>query len=472
MAEQSVKLSELINPSPRQREFLDALKKYRYVLYGGAKGGGKSYILRWSLVVLLTRWAMQGHKNVRVGLFCEDYPSLKDRQISKIASEFPPWLGKLSDSQVHGMSYQLSPQFGSGIISLRNIDDPSKYASSEFAAIAIDELTKNPPEVFAQFRSIVRWKGIDDTRILAGSNPGGPGHEWVKRLWIDRDFPPTESQPGEFAFIRALAMDNPHLSPDYVKALEGLPENLRKAYLEGSWDLYEGQFFDEWREHVHVVPPFEIPETWKRIRTIDHGRAKPTAGLWGAIDHDGGLWWYREHYKAGQDADLNAQEIAAASFRRDPATGMLLPERYAFTLLDSACFAKTGAGETIAEIYERNGVPCEPWPKDRKAGWALFHEYLRHQDPKTGAAQPPKMRFFSTLRNAIRTIPSLSYDDHDPEDLDTDGDDHVADAVRGALEHLHEAKSPVPKTDEEEAFERWRRRHAPQPASFNAFYRR
>lgn len=472
MPEKTVRLSELINPSPRQREFLDALARYKYVLYGGAKGGGKSYILRWALVVLLMRWASQGHKNVRVGLFCEDYPSLKDRQISKIASEFPAWLGKLSDSQIHGMSFKLAPRFGGGIISLRNIDDPSKYASSEFAAIAIDELTKNPPEVFAQFRSIVRWKGIEDTRIFAGSNPGGQGHEWVKRLWVDRDFDPAEPEPEQFHFVRALASDNPHLSQSYVKSLEGLPEQLRKAYLDGSWDLYEGQFFEEWREHVHVVQPFPIPSSWRRFRSTDHGRAKPTACLWGAVDHDGNIWWYREHYKAGQDADLNAQDIAAASYERDPATGVLLPERYAFSLLDSACFAKTGAESTIAEIYEKNGVPCIPWPKDRKAGWALFHEYLRHVDPRTGERHPPRMRFFSTCRNAIRTIPSLVTDDRDPEDLDTNGEDHAADAVRGALEYLREAKAAPPKTPEEEAFERWKARDRVGSANIAAFYRR
>lgn len=462
MEEKSVSLSSLINPSPRQREFLDAIQKHRYVLYGGAKGGGKSYILRWSLIVLLIKWARQGHKNVRVGLFCEDYPSLKDRQISKIASEFPPYLGRLADSQVHGMSFQMAPAYGGGIISLRNIDDPSKYASSEFACVAIDELTKNPYEVFSQFRSIVRWRGIDDTKIIAGSNPGGPGHAWVKRLWIDRDFPIDEPEPGQFHFIRALASDNPHLSPIYVKQLEGLPEALRKAYLDGSWDLYEGQFFPEWREDVHTVAPFEIPSSWRKFRTIDHGRTNPTAGLWGAVDQDGCIWWYREHYKAGQDADINAQQIAAASEGED----------YAFTLLDSACFSKTGTGETIAEIYERNGVTCIPWPKDRKAGWALFHEYLRRANPETGEQHPPKMRFFSTLKNAIRTIPGLVHDDHDPEDLDTSGEDHAADAVRGALEWLHESKAAPAMTPEEQAFAKWKARHKVNTFNLNSFYRR
>mgnify|MGYP001559724895 FL=1 len=162
-----VSLKELINPEPRQLEFLDALDKYKYLLYGGAKGGGKSYILRWSLIKLLVKWAQEGHKRVRVILACEDYPALKDRQITKIQSEFPRWLGTLSENNIEGMSFMLRPQFGGGVIALRNLDDPSKYASSEFAAAAVDELTKNKRQVFDQLRSIIRWPGIEDTKFLA-----------------------------------------------------------------------------------------------------------------------------------------------------------------------------------------------------------------------------------------------------------------------------------------------------------------
>lgn len=404
-----VGLSELINPSPKQQEFLDATKLHKYTLYGGAKGGGKSYILRWALVYWLVKWAKEGHTGVRVVLFCEDYPSLKDRQITKINTEFPRWLGKLVDSQINGMSFQLDDKFGGGVIALRNLDDPSKYASSEFAACAVDELTKNQKIVFDQLRSIMRWKGISDTKFMAGSNPGGPGHQWVRQLWIDREFDEGEPEPEQFYFVRALVHDNPHVAPEYVRSLGGLPPALKAAYLEGSWDLYEGQFFDEWRESRHVIERFEIPETWRRFRCIDHGRAKPTACLWGAIDHDGKIFIYREYYVAGVDADVNAQKIAEMS----------AGERYSFTVLDAACFSKHGTGESIAEIYERNGVTAFPSPKDRKAGWALLHEYLRWEGP-----DGPRIQFFSQCTNVIREIPALTHDERNMEDVDTSGSDH------------------------------------------------
>jgi phage terminase large subunit len=383
-------------------------------------------------VKLLLKWANEGHTGVRVMLACEDYPSLKDRQISKIATEFPLWLGKLSDSQIHGMSFILHRQYGGGIISLRNLDDPSKYASSEYAAIAIDELTKNTEEVFSQLRSIIRWPKIDRTKFLAATNPGGIGHHWVRRMWIDREFPETEPEPDQFRFVQAFAKDNPHLSPDYIHSLQGLPPALRLAYLEGSWDLFEGQFFDEWRDHVHVIQPFEIPTGWKRFRAIDHGRRAPTACMWGAVDFDGRVHWYREYYKAGVDADVNARAIASLSEG----------ENYWFTVMDSACFSKTGAGETISEIYERSGVRAYPSPKDRIAGWNLFHKFLRH-----GSPGEPMMVFFDTCRNAIRTIPTLVYDKNRQEDLDSSGDDHVADAVAYALAFMHEGKSAKLESD-------------------------
>ncbi len=436
MPSKRVKLSELINPSPKQQEFLTAIENYKYVLYGGAKGGGKSYILRWALVKLLLLWAKAGHKGVRVALFCEDYPSLKDRQLSKVQLEFPDWLGKLADNNVQGMSFTLKPQYGGGIIAFRNLDDPAKYASSEFAAVAIDEMTKNNEIVFDQLRSIVRWPNISNTRIIGATNPGGIGHLWVKKRWIDRNFSENEPEPEQFHFIQAFAKDNPHLSPDYVRSLQGLPEALRKAYLDGSWDLVEGMYFTEWRNDIHVVEPYDIPSTWKKIRCIDHGRTAPTACLWGAIDYDGRIHWYREYYASGVDADVNAQKIAELS----------IGEKYVFTVIDSATFANTGFGVTISEIYQKNGVWAEPAPKERLAGWNLFHEYLRGDDGI------PRMVFFKNCENAIRTIPALihysaekGYSDKKIEDVDSRGEDHCADAISYALQYLHEGKSPKPK---------------------------
>ncbi|MDD5061647.1 MAG: hypothetical protein PHN44_05130, partial [Candidatus Marinimicrobia bacterium] len=269
--EKVVTFSELMTPSPKQREFIDAVNTHKYTLYGGAKFGGKSRALRWVLVYLLMKWAREGHMHVRVMLACENFPALKDRQVTKIRSEFPAWLGTLGENSIEGLSFILNEEYGGGIIALRNLDDPSKYASSEFAACGVDELTKNPKMIFDQFRSILRWPGIEQTKFIAGTNPGGIGAAWVKKLWIDRDFDKDEKEADQFIFIQALAYDNPTVTDAYIDSLKSLPTALRAAYLEGRWDVFEGQFLSEWSPTFHVVDYFEPPITWRRIRSIDHG---------------------------------------------------------------------------------------------------------------------------------------------------------------------------------------------------------
>ncbi len=156
---QSTDWAKLINPTEKQREFIKMVWEYDYALYGGAAGGGKSYILRWVLA-LYCYWLFTelGLRNVQVALFCEDYPSLLDRHISKIRFEFPPEIGQLK--HIEGtLNFVLRPELGSGVIALRNLDDPSKYLSAEFAAIAVDELTRNTKEVFDFLRSRLRWPG-------------------------------------------------------------------------------------------------------------------------------------------------------------------------------------------------------------------------------------------------------------------------------------------------------------------------
>lgn len=448
-----VSLRSLINPTPRQEEFLQATDKYKYPLYGGAKSGGKSYILRWGLIRKLVRWAKQGHRNVRVGLFCEDYPSLKDRQITKIQKEFPKWLGTLADSNIEGMSFKLAPQFGSGVLALRNLDDPSKYASSEFAISAIDELTKNDREVFDLFRSTVRWPGIEDTGIWGATNPGSKGHLWVKKLWIDRIFSKEDPSPEQFKFIRSLPTDNPHNAQSYIEELRLLPERQRKAFFEGNWDVFEGQYFSEWDKERHVIPPFPIPPTFKRFRAYDHGRTNAACCLWFALDYDGRVWVYRELYVKGMNVDQIAKEINRLS----------QGEQYEYSIADPAIFANVGftdkfGGQTIAETFARNGIMLLPASNRRVDGWNLMHQYLSWSEFK-----PPKIIFFNTCYDSIRTIPALVHDELKPEDVDTDGEDHAGDTVRYFLMSLHERQSARPLTDVEKKLKQMKELSKPEP---------
>lgn len=434
-----VSLRELINPTPRQEEFLVATDNYKYCLYGGAKGGGKSYILRWALIRKLVKWAKEGHPRVRVGLFCEDYVALKDRQITKIEKEFPRWLGRLTEHYVEGMSFILNPQFGGGVIALRNLDDPAKYASSEFAISAIDELTKNKKEIFDQFRSIVRWPGIENTGVWGATNPGEIGHLWVKKLWIDKQFGPEDPAKEQFKFIKSLPTDNPHNAQSYLNELKSLPERLRKAYYEGNWDIFEGQYFTEWNKEKHVITPFPIPSWGKRLRAYDHGRENPCCCKWYWLDNEGRLFVYRELYARGLNVDQIATEINRLSKGED----------YWFSVADPSIFANTGmvdksGGQTIAETFARNGIMFMPASNRRVDGWNLMHQYLAYQEGTL-----PKLIYFNTCFDSIRTIPALVHDKNRPEDIDTKGEDHAADTDRYLLASLHDAKAGSPLNEVE-----------------------
>jgi len=230
-----VSFTELSGFFPKQNEAKLASKRFKFTLFGGSVGSGKSRWLRWMCVYwLMEYYAKYGIKGVRAGLFCEDYPSLNDRHLSKVKFEFPEWLGRFNEAK---HEFTLAPEYGSGIIAFRNLDDPAKYLSVEFAVIAIDEINRNPKTTFDMLRSRHRWPGIKDVKFIAGCNP--LGEAWVKNMWVKRMFPPEEKEQYEFVFVPALPTDNPHLDQSYYRQLESLPENQRKAYLEGNWDAFD-----------------------------------------------------------------------------------------------------------------------------------------------------------------------------------------------------------------------------------------
>lgn len=232
---EDIKFSEICKFFPKQLEALNAAKRFKFTLFGGSVGSGKSYWIRWSAIWFLMDWYQRYNiEGIRAGIFCEDYPSLNDRHLTKIKFEFPDWLGTYNESK---KEFTLAKKWGSGIIAFRNLDDPAKYLSVEFALEAIDEINRNPKTTFDQLRSRLRWPGIKDTRFLAGCNP--LGEAWVKNIWVKRLFPVEEKEQYEFVFVPALPTDNPYLPQEYYKSLESLPENQRKAYLEGNWDAFD-----------------------------------------------------------------------------------------------------------------------------------------------------------------------------------------------------------------------------------------
>lgn len=249
---QEINLSDLIHFTPKQWLATETADTHLYTLFGGTRGPGKSYWLRHYCLRRLLKWAGTGHQNVRVLIACEDYPSLVERQINKIYSEFPRWLGALKETRTDGLCFFLKPQYGGGKIALRNLDDPSKFQSAEFAGMAIDELTKNKERTkngnlfFDELRGSLRWAGIDDSFFIAASNPNGPGQKWTRSYFIEKQLPDgLKGHESEFAFVPGEPGDNPHLAQTYWDMLNTLDDKLHEAWVKGNWYVsFEGVVYE------------------------------------------------------------------------------------------------------------------------------------------------------------------------------------------------------------------------------------
>lgn len=418
---------------PNQVKAWEALHLHQYVLFGGARGGSKSYWLRWSLLMyLIYLWGKYKIKGIRAGLFCETYPDLRDRQISKIILEFPLWLGQLKETKADGYCFHIEDRFGGGKIALRNLDDPSKYQSAEFAAIAVDELTKNPLATFNVLRGSKRWPGIEHTIFLGATNPGSVGHLWVKSMWLDGIFPEElKSRAKEFVFIRSLPEDNPFLPESYWEELNSLPPDLYRAWVLGDWDVFEGQAFTVWDRTAHVIRPRELPSHWYRWRAVDWGFAAPWCCYWFAKDPDiGRIFVYREAYQVGLTDRAQARRIL----------DMTPEEGVSITYADPSMWAKKNVADVVtstADEYIGEGVPLTRADNDRMAGKRKVDRVLSKLPDGL-----PGIQIFETCTNLIRTLPALPYDEVNVEDIDTDAEDHPYDTLRYGLTRMKAKKKP------------------------------
>lgn len=474
--------ADLAKFTPRQMEAIKHLdsKRIKFLLYGGALGGGKSYFLRWYGIRRLIDLAELGYYNCTAMLACEDYPTLKDRQLSKIPREFPPYLGTMhQDHKEYGRCFILAPEYGSGVLCFRNLDDPSKYQSAEFVLILVDELTKNDFDTFTQLRTRLRWPGLPDAecQFVGGTNPGGPGHGWVKQLWMDKIFPVEWTDPLDyrptFAYVPSRADDNPHLDQAYWAMLNTLPEGLRAAFRDGNWDVFIGQAFPELSIETHGIDPiWPVPENSPIYMTYDWGFGKPFSIGWWWIDNDGRAIRFAEWYGASgpdQGLRLDDTDVAEGIIQQEVTMGLAVmedPENFftakwpkqIFRGSGFDCFSKKpdykggGQGPPTAETFGKYGLHLMAVDSKREIKIRAFRERIKV--PKDGSG--PMMVAYKGCTAFFRTIGSLVMDKIRPEDVDSAGEDHVYDeACHIAMMRPISAIIPdTPKTGPQKIIER------------------
>lgn len=445
---------DLARFTPRQRQACDLGDSgdIKFLLYGGALGGGKSYLLRWYCIRRLIILAGWGYRKPVGMLACEDYPTLKDRQLNKISREITPALGTLyQDHKDYGRCLILHERHGAGVICFRNLDDPSKYQSSEWAFIAVDELTKNAFDVFTDLRTRLRWPGLPDIecQFIAGTNPGGIGHGWVKQFWMDKVFPQEWIEPIDyrptFAYVPSKATDNPHLDSAYWLTLNTLPEGLRGAFRDGQWDVFIGQAFPEITKQTHAIQPvWPIPEYAPLYMTYDWGYGKPFSLGWWWTDEEGRAIRFNRWYGASgpnQGLRMADSEVAQGIIDREIRMGfasMSIPGDYRSVKWNREiiryagfdCFNKKpdykggGQGPTTAETFAAYGLYLSPMDASRHIKIRQFRERLRVREDGW-----PMLLVYETDDEFFRIMPDLVMDKLDIEDVDSDGEDHIYDEV-------------------------------------------
>lgn len=449
-----------IKAQPRQQLLLSC--PANEVLYGGARGGGKSFATLLDWLAHRLRYGADA-KGI---LFRKSMPELED-MLSKAQKLFPQTGGK----------YFVQPKTwvwpdGSSL-KFRYLERPSDaalYQGHEFTFIAFEEVgTYDSPEPIDLLRACFRSTGNVKHRLVLTANPGGSGHNWLKAKYID-PVPPmkiNQIRPGwSVCYIPAKVTDNPALlnaDPDYINRIKDAATNpqLLKAWLDGSWDIVAGGMFDDvWNPNQHILQPFKVPESWRIDRAFDWGSSKPFAVGWFA-ESDGSVVYlngqpkyfppksvimvgelYGWNGKPNQGCRMLASEVAREIIRAEKQFGF--HQRVKPGPADSAIYTREN-GNCIADDMLRAGVKWEradKSPGSRIHGWETMRRMLHAANQHM--PEEPGFWVFESCTHTIRTLPVAPRDERKMDDIDSDYEDHLADCLRYRLT----SKSRIAKSRE------------------------
>lgn len=449
-------------PTPIQEEFLKLPFSIFEAMFGGAAGGGKSEVLLFMPVVYNFIQNPRFHGCV----FRRTFKQLEESLIPRSAEIYRPFGGEYNDSK-HRWTFPSGARIT--LSHMQRVEDARQHDTNEYQYLGFDELT-----AFAEFQYLFllsRVRSTDPslpTIVRSATNPGNEGHTWVKKRFVvpapyGRKIILDTVTKSKRIFIPAKLTDNPHLmeaDPDYINRLRNLPLAEQKAKIDGDWDAFAGQAFDEFRDikypdepenAIHTITPFNVPLWWPIVIAIDWGYTANTWVGWFAISPSNRVYLIQEFMERLAKIAVWGAQIARLSH------GMNIVH----VTMDPSAWQDRGDPKNIAtQFYEASGLEPFPADRDRVSGRMLIHEYLRwkprpqRQVPKEGyrpdlaqqilrtrgiksfdeyrslfVPEPeetnlPKLQIFNTCQNIISTIKAMANDEEKPNDvMPFDGDD-------------------------------------------------
>src|SRR6266478_1374285 len=449
------RFSDCYDPFARQKEFHRSPAKYR--LFGGAAGPGKTKALLWEAIYQAREVAGSDSLLLR-----RTYPELESSLLAYFRRDVPRSMYRRYNEAKHIVTWHNGSTTRFGYC--RNENDVYQYQGAEFLFIGLDELTHFTLKQWQFLTSRNRCPVPKSFACMAGaSNPGNIGHAWVKALWVDHTPPPGFERPElyderDYAFIRAKLADNPIYANDaaYHRTLEALPEHLRRAFLEGDWNVFAGQYFDvfEFGRHTVRAEALRLEPLWPRWISIDWGFQHPSAVYWhcsvpqavtrdswsvtrekphvasgvhespacpvpnGVTSHESRIVTYREFVQSSLSPRMLAQAIAERSGRERISDVFLSPDAFAHRTSEASI------AEQLGEVLAASGLPRPaPADDDRIGGWQLMYQLL----------ESDAWLITENCAKLIDCLPQLVRDDRRVEDIrKVDGDD-PADAARYGL---------------------------------------
>lgn len=439
-----------VRPQRRQSRFISC--PANEVLYGGARGGGKSFAALLDWLAHEKRWG----KLAKGILFRRTMPELED-MMAKAEALFPAAGGVFKEQSKTWV-------FHSGAkIKFRYLEQDKhadRYQGHEYNWMCFEEAGNwSSSKALDKLKACLRSAEGVKLRLVLTANPGGVGHNWLKARFID-PIAPGKIQVMEGGWTRvyipARVTDNPALlasDPGYIERIRDAAgsEEMVKAWLDGSWDIVAGGMLDDlWREKTHSLVPFEIPHSWRIDRSFDWGSSKPySVGFWAESDGTearlangetkawprGSIFRIGEIYGWNGKPNEGTRELAVEVARKIKAYQESVPwgGRVVPGPADNAIHDAEN-GVCIADDMARLGVKWEKSdksPGSRKTGWEAIRKYLKagHKAPM----EDPGLFVFNTCRQFIRTVPTLPRDAKNPDDVDTHSEDHTADETRYRL---------------------------------------